>query len=261
MNRFVRQLDPKVSSVTLDFTNEGDLKSIAKFSVLRLVSGQQITVNSGPYEIGIMILQGTCDLSVDGKKVGLVGVRTSVFDGLPEGVYIPKDTTVVVDSAGVEIALCYGVCKEKKQFSLIRQSSVKQMNVGKGNWQRDVRMVIAQDGPSENLLLGETFNPAGNWSGTPPHKHEGVGNESLHEELYYFRIAQSQGFGIEKFYSVEHNVDLLIPLKNETVTLMPWGYHQIVAGPGYDLYYLFFLSGSGTKLCGVPDPEHAWLLK
>ncbi len=122
-------------------------------------------------------------------------------------------------------------------------------------------MIIGPEGPSQNLLLGETLNPPGNWSGTPAHKHEQARppDESCHEELYYFKIDKPQGFGIQKFYSPERGVDELISITDGTVTFMPWGYHQIVAGPGYTLYYLFFLSGQGKKLAGVPDQNHCWI--
>jgi 5-deoxy-glucuronate isomerase len=122
-------------------------------------------------------------------------------------------------------------------------------------------MIIGPDSPSVNMLVGETINPPGNWSGTPPHKHEGdkLQGESLHEELYYFRTDKPQGWGIERFYSPEKGINELIYLKENIVTFMPWGYHQIVAGPGYTLYYLFFLAGEGKNLSTFEDKEHCWI--
>jgi 5-deoxy-glucuronate isomerase len=144
---------------------------------------------------------------------------------------------------------------------IIRPEQVKVMQVGRDNWSREVRIIIGPESPSVNMIVGETLNPPGNWSGTPPHKHEGneARNESLHEELYYFSTDKPQGWGIERLYSPERGVNELIYLKNNIVTFMPWGYHQIVSAPGYTLYYLFFLAGNGKGLSGYEDPDHNWI--
>jgi 5-deoxy-glucuronate isomerase len=37
------------------------------------------------------------------------------------------------------------------------------------------------------------------------------------------------------------------------------GYHTVVAGPGYDTYYLNFLAGSARSLAATEDPQHSWI--
>jgi 5-deoxy-glucuronate isomerase len=37
------------------------------------------------------------------------------------------------------------------------------------------------------------------------------------------------------------------------------GYHPVVAGPGYDVYYLNFLAGTSRSMMVTEDPEHVWL--
>ena len=37
------------------------------------------------------------------------------------------------------------------------------------------------------------------------------------------------------------------------------GYHAVVAGPGYDVYYLNFLAGSSRTLAVTDDSQHAWI--
>ncbi len=88
---------------------------------------------------------------------------------------------------------------------------------------------MGPDSPSVNIILGETLNPPGNWSGTPPHKHEidDLSRESLHEEVYYFRTDKPQGWGIERIYSPERGVNDLLFLQNNSVTFMPWGYTRL----------------------------------
>jgi 5-deoxy-glucuronate isomerase len=243
---------------------EGMFNYINGFCVRDLDSKDTLVISTSPVEeIGILILSGACDIVLEGKIYNGVGARESVFDGVPAGVYIPPGMSCSITGKRARLAICRGKCGKKTHHAVIRPEDVKVMKAGKDNWQRDVRIIIGPDGPSENLILGETINPAGNWSGTPPHKHEvyDLPRESMHEELYYFKSDKPQGYGAEKFYSPERGVDELIPLRDNTVTYMPWGYHQIVAGPGYTLYYLFFLSGKGKQLAGAVDPDHEWITK
>lgn len=238
-------------------------KFIQGFEIVCLDKGKQISLKSRDCEVGLVILRGKCSINIDGKSYENLGSREDVFDGRPAAVYIPIAKEFTILSHSVEIALCYAKCKEKADFAIIKPDEVKVMQVGKDNWQRQVTTIIIPDSHSVNLIVGETISPPGNWSGTPAHKHE-IDNppiESFHEELYYFKCDKENGFGIERFYSPQRDINELIYLRHNSVTFIPWGYHQIVAGPGYTLYYLFFLSGKRKKLIGFSDPEHKWLIK
>jgi 5-deoxy-glucuronate isomerase len=37
------------------------------------------------------------------------------------------------------------------------------------------------------------------------------------------------------------------------------GFHPVVAGPGYDVYYLNFLAGTSRAMAVTEDPKHVWL--
>lgn len=105
--------------------------------------------------------------------------------------------------------------------------------VGEGNYQREVRILIGKDSPLPNMIVGETVSPAGNWSGTPPHKHS-------HHELYYFR---TKGFGILKL-----DDDLKLVKDGDIVYIPPMTYHQVVASPDSPLSYFFFIWGKGKDV-------------
>jgi len=240
---------------------ENMLKYIQKFSVLQLNESENVELLTNDHqEMGMLIMEGTCDISIDGKEYKGLGSRKSIFDGLPSGGYIPSDSKVVITSYGVKLVLGLGHCSTKKDHVIVRPDDVKVIDAGKNNWYRNVRLIIPPNGPSENLIIGETINPPGNWSTTPPHKHdvEDLPNESMHEELYYFKFDKPQGYGIEKYYTKDRKIDELIELKDNSVTVIPQGYHQIVSAPD-TLYYLFFLSGVGNDLVMSNDPEHDWV--
>lgn len=236
---------------------------VRDFGVVFLKTGKTLMLKSDKSEVGLVIFSGTCDITIGDKTYRNLGQRKDVFSGLPTGVYIPMGTQYSIQSNDVEIGICSARCDKKSEFAIIYPNDVRVMKVGKDNWQREVRTIIGANSPSLNLIVGETLNPPGNWSGTPPHRHENMRlpDESLHEELYYFKTDKPEGFGIQRIYSPERNVNELILLKNNTITFMPWGYHQIVAGPGDMLYYMFFLAGSGKELAGFIDPEHHYLTK
>lgn len=240
---------------------DGLFEFIQGFEVALLKKGERITLKSGNCEVGLVILKGNCSIKIDGKTYENLGLRENLFVDKPTAAYIPIETEFEVLSNGVEIALCYAKCNEKADFDLIRPDTVEVITKGKDNWKRLAHMLIMPEKQSVNLIVGEAINPPGNWSGTPAHKHE-IDNppiESLHEEIYYFRCDRENGFGIERIYSSERGVNELVYLEDNTVTFVPWGYHQVVAGPGYTLYYLFFLSGKGKTLNGFSDPHHKWL--
>ena len=48
-------------------------------------------------------------------------------------------------------------------------------------------------------------------------------------------------------------------LKNNDLVTIPKGYHPVVAGHGYNIYYLNFLAGSDQSLANSDDPDHKWI--
>jgi 5-deoxy-glucuronate isomerase len=111
-------------------------------------------------------------------------------------------------------------------------------------------------------VIGETYNPSGNWSSYPPHKHEREvpGLESKHEEVYYFRMNPAQGFALMRLYQDEGRDQAVVVEDGDTV-LLPNGYHPVVAAPGYQAYYLWILAGEKRALLMHDDPKHAWVKK
>ncbi len=137
---------------------------------------------------------------------------------------------------------------------------------GKPGWQRAVHDVIADTVPAQRLLVGETFNAAGEWSSFPPHKHDGGDGEPALEEVYYYRFDRPDGFGFQGLYEVADDAhggdERAVFLRHGAVVGIPRGYHPVCAAPGYRLYYLWALApraGTARALALHEDPAHRWL--
>jgi 5-deoxy-glucuronate isomerase len=122
-------------------------------------------------------------------------------------------------------------------------------------------------GGAGKLMALEVYTPGGNWSSYPPHKHDvDDEHETQLEELYYFEVQDGPagpGVGYQRVYaSDERPVDVLAEVRSGDVVLVPHGWHgPAMAAPGYDLYYLNVMSGSGeaNEWRFSDDPAHAWV--
>ncbi len=47
--------------------------------------------------------------------------------------------------------------------------------------------------------------------------------------------------------------------EHNDVTLLPEGYHPVVAAPGYKMYYLWIMAGVQRKFISIQDPAHRWV--
>jgi 5-deoxy-glucuronate isomerase len=117
---------------------------------------------------------------------------------------------------------------------------------------------------ADRIIACEVITPGGNWSSWPPHKHdEEREGETRLEEIYYFEVADGPngpGMGYQRVYG--QDVDLLAEVRTGDAVLIPHGWHgPSMAAPGYDLYYLNVMAGSGPQRAWLicDDPAHAWV--
>jgi len=107
----------------------------------------------------------------------------------------------------------------------------------------------------------EVYTPGGNWSSYPPHKHDthNPPTEEDLDEIYYYRMRQGEGFAFQHLYAGEQGGRRTLKAHDGDVVLVRSGYHTVVAGPGYDVYYLNFLAGSSRAVAFTEDPQHSWI--
>jgi 5-deoxy-glucuronate isomerase len=226
-----------------------------------LEAGERATVSAPDgVEATLVLLAGDADLA------GTRATRSDVFAERATAVYLPPGSEIeVVAHARTELALAASVGGELSPADIapavIEPADVVVHDRGEPGWQRAVHDVVAAGVPAQRLLVGETFNAAGEWSSFPPHKHDGADGEPALEEVYYYRFDRRDGFGFQGLYETAGD-ERAVFLRHGAVVGIPSGYPPVCAAPGYRLYYLWALApraGTARALALHEDPAHRWL--
>ena len=231
------------------------------FVVRRLLPGQAMELRTEGEEMALVLLGGNC-LANWGAGEQSIGARANVFDGFPYALYLPNDHRVTLKAESVcEIAECRVPSKARHEPRLVTPKDVASGLRGGENTSRQIVEVIPSSFPADKLVVFEVYTPGGNWSSYPPHKHDvdqPPGEVDL-DEIYYYRIKDARGFALQNLYRSDRSRDSLVKVHDGDVVLVRDGYHPVVAGPGYDTYYLNFLAGTSRAMAVTEDPEHLWL--
>jgi len=231
------------------------------FFVRHLAAGESFQTRTGDEEAAFVLLGGTCVCDW-GKGEILIGRRKNVFDGLPYTLYLPAQARAsFLAQSACEIAECRVPSDAKLEPRLITPSDVASSLRGGGNVSRQIVDVISPNFPADKLMVIEVYTPGGNWSSYPPHKHDthNPPAECDLDEIYYFRIAQPGGFALQNLYGGKDGGEHTVKAHDGDVVLVHSGFHTVVAGPGYDTYYLNFLAGSARAMAVTDDRDHAWI--
>jgi 5-deoxy-glucuronate isomerase len=209
------------------------------FELLILEDGQRHEFSTGNREIVAVLLGGKATFEVGLRTFREVGERATVFDGPP-------------------YALCSAPSDLAGEPYLITPEHVTSGTWGKLNFTRYYNQILTEAGqpdlPARRLIVGETFTPGGNWSTYPAHEHEidNLPDEAYHEEMYFFRVSPGDGFGITRNYHDDADA-VNYTVRNNTILMMPDGYHTYVAAPGFNAYYLWFLAGEHRQQAVTQD--------
>jgi len=232
------------------------------FFVHRLSAGQSWQVRFDGEEAAIVLLGGKCVVDF-GAGEQQIGKRANVFDGLPYVIYLPAGSNIRLRAeTACEFAECRVPSTAKLEPRLITPADVKTYVRGGGNASRQIVDIMPPDFPADKLVVVEVYTPAGNWSSFPPHKHDEhkMPQEADLDEIYYYRIDRPQeGFAHQRLYKRDGSRDLTVTARDGDVVLVHDGYHPVVAGHGYNVYYLNCLAGSAHSLANTLDPDHAWV--
>jgi 5-deoxy-glucuronate isomerase len=237
--------------------------------ILNLMPGGQASLATGPEEMLVLPLSGSCTVTTDGAQLDLAG-RTSVFSGISDFAYLPRGAAITISSAaGGRFALPGALASRQLPFRRVGADAVPVELRGTGQTSREVHNFCAPEAfECDKLVAVEVLTPAGNWSSFPPHKHDRTGpGEAVLEEIYYYEIDErerGQGIAYQRVYSSapDRPIEVLAEVRSGDTVLVPHGYHgPSMAAPGHHLYYLNVLAGPAAQrsMAFSFDPAHAWV--
>jgi 5-deoxy-glucuronate isomerase len=239
--------------------------------VVTLQAGESRTIATGELERAILPMSGAITLDV-GSAHHRFRDRRDVFWGVSDWAYVGIDTELrITATTAAQVAIPHAITDQRHDAAFFPAEAVPIELRGAGQATRQINNFMAPgvfDG-AHRLMCVEVITPDGNWSSYPPHRHDGEGECTVHnEEIYYFRIGHvdggysDKGFGMHRTYTDDGAVDVNVPVYDGDVFQIPRGYHgPCVAAPGYPMYYLNVLAGpSGERtMAFCDDPSHHWV--
>jgi 5-deoxy-glucuronate isomerase len=253
---------PSADAILLNVTRQDAGWEYVSFRVWRIAQGQALQDDTGDEEVGLVVLSGRVTVRTTADAWEHVGERENVFQGKPFVVYLPPHTRFGLTAETLcEVARAGAKAARGVEPCLISPAEIGEELRGQGNAQRAVRHVLEADRPAEHLFLVEVITPNGNWSSYPPHKHDtnNPPDETYLEETYYHRIQPPNGFGFQRIYTRDGDLDEAVVIQDGTLVMVPRGYHPAVIAPGYDLYYLNVMAGPIREWRFTDDPDHKWV--
>ena len=239
------------------------------FNIVKLKKGELFSYQIPGYETCIVPATGTVEIDVDTAGFGAIGNRGSdVWDGEPEGVYVPTDmpAQMVCTSDEAEIFVAGARFDDRLSPFAVRTDDIDLVQYGSDDTKthRKIKHILGQKQADKvgRLLVSELFTVgAGGWSGFPPHKHDTdrLPDETRHDEVYNFRFKPEGGFGMQLLELDDDRLGEAFHIVDGSSFAIKSGYHPCVAAPGYEMYYFTILGGlSQRSLVQYFQPEHAW---
>jgi len=238
------------------------------FKARLMKKGEKWEEHTGDNEYGIILLGGNYSVKTDKGSWKTVNGRKDVFSGMAHTLYLPRHTSFEISPESEILDLACGWCLTDQdhpaRFKTPEESAIEIR--GGDNATRQINSLIEPGFDCHRLVAVEVYTPSGNWSSFPAHKHDlrtldESGNvvEADLEETYFYKIDKSQGFAIQQVYNDDRSLDEIAVARNNDIVMVPGGYHPVVAGHGYNVYYLNFLTGSDQSLANTDDPDHKWI--
>jgi 5-deoxy-glucuronate isomerase len=263
MNLLVHPTPPAADGTILTVTPQSAGWSYVGYEAITLTGGATATRDTGDREVCVVVVEGTVDVRSSRGDFAGVGSRPTPFEGRPDSVYLPAETTFTVSGEG-EVGLCFAPATGRSGAGarLLPGDAITAETRGHGHLERTVHPILMNDDVADALLVCEVVTPPGHWSSYPPHKHDvdDPPHETLLEETYYHRVAPARGFGLQRVYTDDRSLDEAIAFGDRDCVLVPRGYHTVSAPPGYGVYYLNVMAGPVRRWAVANDPDHEWTL-
>jgi 5-deoxy-glucuronate isomerase len=252
----------KVHDITPDNANWG----YVGFGLYRLQAGDSVGEATGTCEAILVLVEGRASIQAAGRDFGELGQRMDVFERTPPHcLYVPDGTDWTARATtDCTLAVCTAPGKGGHDAAVIGPEGIRLETRGKDTNTRYINN-IAMEGRdvADSLLVTEVFTPAGHWSSYPPHRHDedDYPNMTYLEETYYHRLNPAQGFGVQRVWTEDGQLDETMAVSDHDVVLVPKGHHPCGAPYGYEMYYLNVMAGPLRKWRFRNHPDHDWIAR
>jgi 5-deoxy-glucuronate isomerase len=237
------------------------------FNTVKLKAGAHFDYRVPGYETCVVPATGTVTVETAGETFAEIGNRViDVWDGDPEGVYVPTDTGARITALTAAETFVAGAkfAKTLKPFA-VRKDGLDLVQYGSDETKthRKIKHILGANHHDRvgRLLVSELFTVgAGGWSGFPSHKHDTdrLPDETRHDECYNFRFRPNYGSGLQMLQRVDNEPGDAYHVVDGSTVLIDRGYHPCCVLPGYEMYYFTILGGlSQRSLKQYFQPTHA----
>lgn len=238
------------------------------FNIVKLRRDEAFEYQVPGYETCIVPATGTVDIEVEGLRFPAIGNRgVDVWDGEPEGVYIPAGAKVrmICTSQTTETFVAGAKYDEVLDPFDITAADIDLVQYGSDDTKthRKIKHILGQKQADRvgRLLVSELFTVGtGGWSGFPSHKHDTdrLPIETRHDETYNFRFRPNWGSGLQMLQRQEDRPGDAYHIMDGSTICIDNGYHPCCVLPGYEMYYFTILGGlSQRPLVQYFQPTHA----
>ena len=230
------------------------------FAVYRLRAGETAAEVTGDSEVMLVMVEGNAQVSGAGQDWGILGGRLNVFEKTPPHcLYLPNgsDWSLAAKTDCV-VAVCSAPGRGGHDARRIGPDGIALTARGQGTNTRYINNIAMENEDyCDSLLVTEVFTPAGHWSSFPSHRHDedDFPRITYLEETYYHRLNPSDGFGIQRVYTDDLDLNETMAVSDGDVVLVPRGHHPCGAPYGFEMYYLNVMAGPRRKWRFVLAPE------
>ena len=238
------------------------------FNIVKLTRGQAFETQVPGYETCIVPATGSVDVEVEGVDFPDLGGRgVDVWDGEPEGVYVPTGAKarILCRSEAAEVFVAGARFDTVLEPFDVRKDQLDIVQYGSDDTKthRKIKHILGQKqaGRVGRLLVSELYTVgAGGWSGFPSHKHDTdrLPQETRHDETYNFRFRPRHGSGMQMLQREDGAPGEAFHVVDGSTFVIDRGYHPCAVLPGYEMYYFTILGGlSQRPLVQYFQPSHA----
>jgi 5-deoxy-glucuronate isomerase len=238
------------------------------FNIVKLKKGEAFEYQVPGYETCIAPATGTVDVDVEGESYPNLGTRTiDVWDGEPEGIYVPVGAKVTISCVSDETEIFIAGARYDKVLDPfdVRTDDIDLVQYGSDDTKthRKIKHILGQKqhGKVGRLLVSELYTVGqGGWSGFPSHKHDTdrLPIETRHDETYNFRFRPNYGSGVQMLQREDNKPGEAYHIMDGSTIMLDSGYHPCAVLPGYEMYYFTILGGlSQRSLVQYFQPTHA----